>query len=618
MSGAERSVSNEIVLESNLSKTKVIMNLEKGQILEHLNDVDMSGTELLKACPVRKTALLNAHCPPEKSYMFRKADGSCNNLLNPRYGKAMQPFNRFLHPDYSDGIQGSRRSSNPNNELPSARRVSLVFTEQKSNPNQNASLMLMIWGQFVDHDLTHTALSVGFNGSKIKCCGPREQINQITSFIDASNVYGSSEDEIKDLRLGKEGKLQSTPLKNRKELLPAINRHIGADECRNHTKTLFCFRAGDARCNEQPGLTAMHTIWQREHNRLAVELAAINPHWDDERIFQETRRIIGAMMQHITYNEWLPVVLGDDVMHIFNLTVTKQGFARQDNYNVNLNPTISNVFATSAFRFGHSLVQNTISRYSKLHQKLHYDIPLHKELFNPISLHMFGSLDRIVLGVANEPSQSVDNLVSPELTNHLFKKHNSGPGMDLFSMNIQRGREHGIPAYNKWRKVCGLRVLKSFEDLYSVMQPGIATKIQQLYDDIEDIDLFVGGLAEVALPGAMIGPTFSCIIAQQFYNLKRGDRFWHENQGLPSSFTSGYNPGTLKNNSLSCSESSFTWNAAQDTYNHSTNIRIHSYTPYTVAYFYFGKYNNTIVYSQKKLISLQEWCFVHTASNIEL
>lgn len=71
-----------------------------------------------------------------------------------------------------------------------------------------------------------------------------------------------------------------------------------------------CFLAGDQRVNENVGVAAVHTLWLREHNRLAEELANLNPQWEDETLYQEARRVVIAEIQHITYNEYLPMVLG--------------------------------------------------------------------------------------------------------------------------------------------------------------------------------------------------------------------------------------------------------------------------------------------------------------------
>lgn len=141
---------------------------------------------------------------------------------------------------------------------------------------------------------------------------------------------------------------------------------------------------GDVRAVEQPQLATLQVAFFREHNRITDELAKVNPGWGDEQLYQESRRILGAIMQHITYNEYLPLVLGTKmldalyykyvsafvncwtlfhgtgtrIMKRFNLLLNKEGY--KDSYDANLDATMFNEFATAAFRFGHSTVPVSI------------------------------------------------------------------------------------------------------------------------------------------------------------------------------------------------------------------------------------------------------------------
>ncbi|KAG7210468.1 hypothetical protein KM043_011992 [Ampulex compressa] len=549
-----------------------------------------ASNELILSRSSRKNPL-HRHCPrrgtpecPPASLRYRTSDGSCNNLQNLWWGSAMSTMQRFLPPVYGNGIQSIRRSRT-GRALPSAREVSSLIHEDRDVPLAAITHMLMQWGQFVDHDLTATGQSRGFNGTVPQCClnagvgfqpaefmhpeclpiavnlqddffaplgvrcleflrsgaapredcefGPREQLTQVTSYLDASTVYSSNALQTDSLRIFRNGLLQYGRIQSRRPLLPRRE----SDLCKRGSLSTSCFRAGDGRLSEQPALTALHVVFLRLHNRIATELSALNSHWSDEKIFQETRRIVGAVVQHITYREFLPIVLGHGVMEIFDLEVLKKGYYK--GYDPTVNPTVANGFSTAAYRFGHSLVQHSFVRFDSHHKPLFNNVSIHDEFSNPVNLETAGSVDRLLLGLIDQPAQRRDEFITEELTNHLFQTPRFPFGMDLASLNIQRGRDHGLPAYVQWREPCGLSRIDTFEDLARVMSLEAARKFRLLYASVEDIDLFSAGLAEHSVSGGLVGPTFACIIGQQFRNLRRGDRFWYENPEGESSFTPG-------------------------------------------------------------------------------
>lgn len=165
------------------------------------------------------------------------------------------------------------------------------------------------------------------------------------------------------------------------------------------------------------------------------------------------------------------------------------------------------------------------------------DVTIHDEFNNQKNLHASGSLDRLLLGLINQPCQRRDEFITSELTNHLFQTPSFKFGMDLAAINIQRGRDHGIRTYAEWRSTCGLTQVRTWVDFQRVTSSSVARKFRKLYSSVKDIDLFSAGLAEKPVRGGLIGPTFACIIAQQFSNLRKGDRFWFENENQENSFT---------------------------------------------------------------------------------
>lgn len=99
-------------------------------------------------------------------------------------------------------------------------------------------------------------------------------------------------------------------------------------------------------------------MFLRQHNLIATSLAAINPQWNDEILYQETRRIIIALVQHITYNEFLPLILGRLTMDKYGLTSQTTGYS--PSYDESVNAAITNEFSAAAYRMGHSLIQGQI------------------------------------------------------------------------------------------------------------------------------------------------------------------------------------------------------------------------------------------------------------------
>ncbi|KAL7632516.1 UNVERIFIED_CONTAM: hypothetical protein RMT77_017179 [Armadillidium vulgare] len=525
---------------------------------------------------------LQVTCPPpprcgKKEKFYRTSDGSCNNIYNPRWGQARTAFERIVPPRYADGISSPRRSVT-GNELPSPRLVSQSNVPDINRPSREFTLSVMQWGQFLDHDLTHTPIFRFGNSSGIECChengqfiarsslhpecfpisipandpfysrfgrrcmnfvrslptttsnctlGHREQMNQVTHYLDGSTLYGSSDEDQKELRTGFGGLLRFQD----GALLP-IDRFIGGEDCFHSGAGLGCFAAGDSRVNEQPLLSIMHTIWFRQHNRLAKELGRLNPHWSDETIFQETRRIVVAQIQHIAYNEWLPIVIGTSTAEAYNLLPLREGFTH--NYDRFLSAQIRNEFASIGFRFGHTLVEGMVRLFDKSHNNRE-SINLFEHFNRPgIIYQRFDELLRVLF---KQPMQSFDNNIVDDLTNRLFQTDTMPFGMDLISLNTQRARDHATGTYNDLREACGVRRARTFSELRDLIRPESIEVFRRIYASVDDIDPFVAAISEASVNGGVLGTLFSCIIRDQFTRLKFGDRFYYENGGMETSFT---------------------------------------------------------------------------------
>jgi peroxidase len=280
-----------------------------------------------------------------------------------------------------------------------------------------------------------------------------------------------------------------------------------------------CFLAGDNRVNEHMMLASMHIIFSREHNRIARALTKLNPHWNAEIIYQETRKIIGAVLQKITYEDFLPMIIG-------NTLPPYQG------YNPKVHPGILNSFSTAAFRFGHSLIRPTFDRLDANFNPVGDPMPLRHLFFNNTYIKKSG-IDEIVLGLLSNSSEAMDTELASGILNNLYERRHS-PGLNLAAINIQRSRDHGLPGYNSFRKICGLSDVKSFKDtVHEIPYRHNRRRLAELYNDNPDLaDLWAVGLAEAPANGGIVGATFGCIIREQMRRLRDGDRYFYQNHGV--------------------------------------------------------------------------------------
>jgi hypothetical protein len=337
---------------------------------------------------------------------------------------------------------------------------------------------------------------------------PRQQVNEITSYLDASMVYGSDVTRGTALRTLSGGRLKTSA----GNLLP-LNTFGLPNGTGGPADPAQFYIAGDVRANEQVGLTATHTLMMREHNRLADEIAAANPSWTDEQIYQRARKLVGAEIQSITYREFLPALLGP---HSPGVVST---------YDPGLNASVANEFSTALFRVGHTMLPPQLMRMQNDGTEAPGGhMPLRHAFFLPQNLAGSGELEYFLKGLASDQQQEVDMHLIDDVRNFLFGEPIPG-GFDLAALNIQRGRDHGLPDYNAVRAAYGLPAASSFAEISS--DPDVQAGLASLYGDVNKIDVWVGAIAEDHLPGAEVGPLIAAGLVDQFTRLRDGDRFWY-------------------------------------------------------------------------------------------
>ncbi|XP_032902011.1 eosinophil peroxidase-like [Amblyraja radiata] len=527
------------------------------------------------------------------SNRYRTINSQCNNRKNPRLGAANGAFARWLPAQYEDGFSlpkgWNRRTLYSGFRLPLVRRVSnkiLQVANQMIPLDQDYAHIFVQWGQWLDHDLDLAPQSGSiqtFNegihcdktcarrspcfpiriprndyrfNSSVGCmpflrsapvCGigdlgssfghfhnhVREQLNAVTAFIDSSMVYGSVRFVANRIRnhttdLGML-MINQNYSDNGLEYLPFSSGELENPCTMNPNSTgVPCFMAGDGRVNEHLGLLSFHVLFLREHNRLARELKRLNPHWSGETTYQEARKIMGAFHQIITFRDYIPKLIGPAAMRKF--------LPPYVGYNYSIDPRIANVFATACFRYAHVTIQPLVHRFNENYQEhpQYPNIPLRSSFFSPWRIVHQGGIEPILRGLLANPAkrQKQNRMIVDELRQHLFELTNRLP-LDLASLNLQRSRDHGLPGYNAWRRFCGLAEPKNVKDLTAILRNSrLARDLFKLYGTAENIEPWLGGVSEPSVRGGRLGPLLACLAGQQFKNLRDGDRFWWEHQGV--------------------------------------------------------------------------------------
>ena len=498
--------------------------------------------------------------PPEGVTHYRTADGSWNNLADPKEGAAGTRFtrnvaNEAIHPETGDTLM-----------TPNPREVSLQFLTRKGDMKEVPFLNLWAaaWINFQNHDwIDHGQTLIDEHHEiplpaddparekfrQTKMLLPKSQpdptrspgheetpisfINEVTHWWDASQVYGSDQDTVDRLRSGEEGKLRI----NADGSLPVGQNWV---EETGFTRNWWI------------GLTLLHTLFAREHNAICDELMRAHPDWDDNRLFNVARLVNAALISKIHSIEWTPAILPNRALdsglqaNWFGLltNVFKVGRKRKTLADFNVrNPEMGGLVGNRLDKHGHpfGFAEEFVEVYR-----------LHSLLPETIHIRRVGGDDQI----QEIPFIETRQAGSPKLTEKVgltdlaysfgrqlpgqlvlnnypkFMQEMSIPGNPLFDLgavDLLRARERGVPRYNEFRRQLALNPIRAFEDLTD--DADVVKRLKEVYgdgpEDIEKLDLMVGTLAEEHRPtGYGFGETMFQIFILNASRRLAADRFY--------------------------------------------------------------------------------------------
>ncbi len=475
------------------------------------------------ACLLAVTALSPAQADPISLLKeFRPIGGIGNNLVNPNFNAVPGSPEIALAP-----LNFAAGANDPLVNGPNPRLISNVIAGGTGAHGQNAgttdpviSAWLYVFGQFVDHDLdlestppTTPAINITVppndpvfkSGTTIamtrdlRSPATNTIINTVAGYLDLSQLYGSTVEIANSLR-NPDGTLKSS---NNGQSLSIVNGS---------------YVTGDPRVMENPELTAVTTLFMREHNLWVSRLKTQHPSWTGDQLYNMTKAITTAEYQNIVYEEYLPALIGPVL-------------GQYKGYDSHINAQVTQEFSTAAFRVGHSQVSDT---QEGLDNKGHvtFTESLAQAFFNTPAEDEAHGFNPMFRAFGADFSQATDVYTVSVLRNLLFAGLVGGEidEIDLIAIDIQRERDVGLASLNQTRKALGLTPYRSFTEL--TRDPVLQKNFQSVFGNVASIDLFMGGLAEDHVPGAAVGRTYQAIIASQFQALRAGDRFFWQNQNF--------------------------------------------------------------------------------------
>ncbi|CAG9809435.1 unnamed protein product [Chironomus riparius] len=446
------------------------------------------------------------------------------NILNPKFTQAFMQFAQMIAHDIGNVLSAptERGCCKSDGKLVSNPDSSCLYIPVPENDSIHSEMMCL---NFV-RSMTNNDMQCPVYPIK-----PAEQINAATASLDLSHVYGISEESLKSQRLFQNGMLA---MEKRFNSTWPIHDPNTKNSCFTENSQETCYISGDPRINQSPTLSVMQILFIREHNRIALELQKLNPHWSDETLFQEARRINIAEFQYIAYYGWFYSIVGVKNLESLGYYYQPSGSEYANDYNATLDLSVMNEFTSGVFRLLHSTIDGRLRKVSEAHT-LEDVVRLSDHFLRPKVIE--GSYDSFVRGMLAQPAQFFDKNYDEEIRSFLFRFQKKY-GSDMKAIDIQRGRDHGLASYNDLRSFCGLSRASKWEDFVDHIPVNDVENLKKVYADVNDVDLNVGSsLERPYAPNTMIGITYACILKIQVKAFRSGDRFWFENNDPAARFT---------------------------------------------------------------------------------